>query len=230
LFAGRQLGDGRQRAQEPRLVLGRGSTLNGAQELDDAEGQTEGGLELGLEPSEGVDVQRLLRQGRAELHATTRVVARESQAAAHEADGADRVPRPRDVEHRCDVADPVSDAGDREGERSVEGELGRRHLSRAELVLEAIDGDPVQRSRLVAGLDVEEGQPPTAWRLALGSCEGERHLRAHRGGEPLRSVEAVGAAEAAEGGIGVGTRDRLAQAHIRATGALRHPLARRPGP
>jgi len=173
-------------------------------------------LVLGLHRGERVDVQRLLRERRAERDASSGIVTGERHAAPQARDGAHRVPGPRDVEHRGDVADAVAEPDDRRRQRAGERELGRRHHACPELVLQAVHLDAVQTAVGIAHLDEEEREPAAARPGALGASERERHVGRDGRREPLGAVEPPAFRRLA--------RDRLREAHVGAARPLRHPL------
>ncbi len=116
---------------------------------------------------------------------------------------------------------PFSGRSDQGRARAIEHQLGRRHLARAELVLEPVDADAVQPAVGVAHLDVEHREALAARRIALGPRERERHLRGDGRREPLAAVQAPAA-------LVVRYRPRLGAADVGAAGGLGHPLAAGP--
>ncbi len=97
---------------------------------------------------------------------------------------------------------------------------GRQH-PRSELVLQPVDDEAVRVARLVAGLEIEEGEAFPARRVPLGTRQRQGHLRGRRRREPLGSVKPPGVA--LEPGHG------FARGHVGPPDTLGHPLTRGPG-
>ena len=222
LLRGGELRERGHGAQERAVGGGRLAALGAPEQRRGPEGEQERPLALGLEAGQGVAVQRLRRERGAEGDAASRVVPGEVERPPHARGRDHRVPRARDVEHRRDGADAVREPPHRGGPRAVERQLGGGELAGAELVLEPVHEDPVGAAVLVPRLDVEEGEAARAGGAPLGARQRERHLGGGGRAEPLRPEEPPASA--------VPPRDGLGAGHVRAPGALGHPLPARPRP
>jgi hypothetical protein len=190
LLAGGELGDRGEHAGDQLVALGGLAGLAQADELGDAEREQERALGLGGDGGDGVDVQRLVDQERAEGPALAGVVAarataRRMPAAAITAFQV-RVMLSIGVMLRVPLSgSQTSSAGVPSRVSSAVGTLRVPSLS-----LSRLTWMPRMRPVGVAQLDVEQRQPAAAWTVALGASQGERHLRGCGGGEPLGAVEA----------------------------------------
>ena len=121
------------------------------------------------------------------------------------------------ADHRHDRPHATALLADERRPRAVEDDLGGRVGPVAELVLQAVDAEPVEPAVLVAA----GGRGSTTGRRAVG--EHEEGVRRHRGDEPLRARQLVLARRPP-------ARPRAAAAEIRPAGPLgqRHP-DERPG-
>ena len=220
-LAGEQLHDRRDQAQQRagRVVAAR--MLAPAEQLDGEEHEVRGGLELGLQVGERLEVQRLVDERGAEHDAAGGIRSREREAAAQQRHGRNRVPHARDVQHRGDRAHAVARIGHELRGRAVEADLGGRQLARSELVLEAVHLDVAESAVAAARLDVEQCERVGAGPVAFRARERQRHVGHDCRGEPLAPVQAPAA-------VLVAARDRLGAADVRAARGLGHPLPRGP--
>ena len=221
-----ELGHRRQQAAHHRLVrqVGAGArgaaVLGGVHRRGQAQGQGRGGLALQRHVGQHVEHQRVLHQTPPEGAPLRRVVQRERQRVPHQAGGAERAVQPRQRPHGQDLRHAAPLLADEPGERAVELHLRAGVGVVAELVLQSLDRDRVDRA---VGAPARQEQAAQTLRRLRQHQEGVAHRRRE---EPLVACEA----EAPPPGVlAVGLGARGVRANVRAALLLGHAHAHRQG-
>ena len=123
-------------------------------------------------------MQRMILEFSAERLPLSGVGGREHDGPSHDGGRRDGIVQPGDVEHRRHLREASLGVPHQLSVRTLEGDLTGGHRPGAQLVLEPIDPIAVRPAVAAIPEDDEEGQPASTRRRALGSGQGQRHLRA----------------------------------------------------
>ncbi len=136
LLARGQLRDGQQQAERGTLRVGGDPGLLTAEQCHGAEHQLQAGLVFDPQPRQRGLVQRMIDDRLPEGGPAAGVVTCQRQGSSQATGGDDRVPQPRDGQHRGDRAGAVRRGADQVRDGALQRQLRRGHLSGPELVLQ----------------------------------------------------------------------------------------------